>query len=323
MSLTKAKAGEWTKNYHTVGQLKAIKTVNVSSQSAGVIKKLYIKPDTEVKTGDLILELEHHVESAHVKLQKADFALQQELFHQQESLYQKKMISYSQYLQAKNNLKRTEALLKEAKAQLNQKYIQAPFSGVLGIPEVQLGEYITPGQQHIVSLQQMKTLYLDFYIPEKYYKSVQVGENISFKTNQEKNYTHQAQIVAIQPTSEKLAHTIWVRAKIKNQKHEFIPGLFVHLQLPIQRIQSAVFVPNNCILGSTDGPIVFTAEAKQNPATKKINWWITQRKIKIDLSKKQNTLVLLGLKAHEYVVQGGTQKVRDQSWAVTANKGIS
>ena len=114
-----------------------------------------------------------------------------------------------------------------------------------------------------------------------------------------------------------------MRAKINNQKHEFIPGLFVHLQLPIQRIQSAVFVPNNCILGSTEGPIVFTAEAKQNPATKKINWWITERKIIIDLAKKQNTLVLSGLKAHEYVVQGGTQKVRDQSWAVTAAERIA
>ena len=99
------------------------------------------------------------------------------------------------------SLKITELKRQEAKAQLNQKYIQAPFSGILGIPEVQLGEYITPGQQHIVSLQQIENLYLDFYIPEKYYKNIRVGENISFKTNQEKNYTHQAQIVAIQPAS--------------------------------------------------------------------------------------------------------------------------
>jgi membrane fusion protein (multidrug efflux system) len=313
----------WEKNYHSVGQLKATKTVNISSQAAGTIKNIHIHPNQEIPKGHLILELEHQVESARVKLQTADFKLQKSLFNQQKILFDKKLISYTQFIQAKNNLQRTKALLKEANAQLGQKFIYAPFSGVLGIPEVQVGEYITPGQQHVITLQKLNHLYLDFYLPEKFYKNVERGTLIRFKTNQEKQFRHFAKIIAIQPVSEQQAHTIWVRAKINNIIKQFIPGLFVHLEIPIKKIQHAISIPSRSILGSSDGPIVFIAEEKNNPDTKKKNWWITKRNIKIDLAKNQNTLILSGLHENEFIVLSGTQKVHDKSWAMSSLKQVS
>lgn len=316
IGITPAKIRPLHHYYHTTGQLKAIRLTTLSVQSPGVIQKIWVKPGQLVKKNQMILELKTEVEKAHLNSQKADYSLQKQLFKQQEELYKKSIISKTQFLEAETRLKKALALYQEAKAQVRQKYIRAPFSGIVGIPEIQVGDYLNPGQKPVLSLQQSQKLYLDFYVPEQYYSSIHIRDAVFFSTEQNIGKLYNATVVGIEPASQHMAHTIWVRALVDNHQKMWIPGLSVHLKLQILAKSKSIFVPNQCIQGSVHGPIVYTAHQKMNPQTHHLDWWIEQKNVGIGLTQKKNTEITYGLNGQEFLVSSGTQKVHDQSFAI-------
>jgi membrane fusion protein (multidrug efflux system) len=320
IDLTEVKQKTWQEHYHTMGQLKAYKVINLSAQSSGIVTKMKIHAGRQVQPHELLVQLENQADKAQMKVQLAELKLQQRLFQQQEQLWQKKSISESQFLQAKANLDKARALVQSQRAHLRDKQIRAPFAGILGIPEIHIGQFINPGQQHIASLQQVDKLFLDFTIPEKYFPKVRTGQLIQFKTDIDKNSQHQANIIAIEPNSSQQAHTIWIRAKVENSQFRFIPGLFAHVHLTFQTSENTISIPTSAILGSTEGAMVYVANKKYNPDTKTAAWWIEKRLINIGGAQHNQTLVLNGLHQHEWIVTSGTQKVHDASWAKTKNE---
>jgi membrane fusion protein (multidrug efflux system) len=317
IGVSKVKQKNWHENYHTIGQLKAYKAINLSAQSAGVITKIHIHAGQQVQPQELLIQLENQADKAQLKVQVAELKLQQRLFQQQEQLWQKKVISESQYFQAKANLEKAKALVQSQRAHLHDKQIRAPFAGILGIPEVYVGQYISPGQQHVASLQSIDKLFLDFTIPEKYFPLVKKGESIGFKTDIDKHDVHQATIIAIEPNSSKQAHSIWIRAQVNNTDARYIPGLFAHINLSIHQSNNIISIPTSAILGSPQGAMVYVANKKNNPDTKAIDWWIEKRLIKIGSARRDQTLVINGLRDQEWIVTSGTQKVHDASFAKT------
>ena len=315
VDLTQAKITPWRESYHTAGQLKALQSVNISPQAPGMIKSMHMKAGSIVERKQLLIQLEDRVEAAQYKVELAEFLLQRKLFAQQKQLWQKHITSESQYLQSKANLAKAKASMKVARGHLREKKIFAPFHGVIGIPEVHVGQFITPGQQHIASLQQIDQLYLDFYVPEKYFHILHSGLAIPFKTDNQTQYSYKATILAVEPSSETQAHTVWVRALVDNNANQLIPGLFVHLKLPVKHQAHAVTIPTSALSGSSQGPVVFVAQQKINPNTKKPSWWVTKRIVDIGLAHHDKTLILAGLHGNEWLVSSGTQKVRDASWA--------
>jgi membrane fusion protein (multidrug efflux system) len=304
----------WVENYQTIGQIKAIKAINLSAQAPGLIRKINFHPGQKVKHHRLLVQLDDRLEKAQFSLELADYKLQQKLFEQQEQLWKTKTIAQSQYIQAKANLEKAKASLKAAKAQLHEKQIRAPFSGIVGIPEVHLGEYITPGQQHIASLQQINHLYIDFYLPEKYYSQLKIGNLIHFKTQESDKFVKKAKIYAIEPASQQMAHTIWIRAKINNRKQQFIPGLFAHIQIPVKTYRNVLSIPTSALLGSSKGAMVYVASEKIHPDTKKSAWFVEQRLVKTGPAKNNQTLIVAGLEPKEWIITSGTQKVQPSSW---------
>jgi membrane fusion protein (multidrug efflux system) len=317
IGVSQVKQKKWQENYHTIGQLKAYQAINLSAQSPGVITKIHMHAGQKVQPKELLIQLENQADKAQLKVQIAELKLQQRLFQQQEQLWQKKVISESQYLQAKANLKKAKALAQSQRAHLHDKQIRAPFAGILGIPEVYVGQYINPGQQGVASLQRIDKLFLDFTIPEKYFPIVKKGESIRFTTDIDKHHMHQAYIVAIEPNSSKQAHTIWIRAEVNNSDNRYIPGLFAHVNLSISQSNSSISIPTSAILGSPQGAMVYVANKKNNPDTKAIDWWIEKRLIQIGSTKRAQTLVLNGLRDQEWIVTSGTQKVHNASFAKT------
>lgn len=315
VAISLTKTTRWTDNYHTIGQIKALKSINLSAQAPGLIKKIYFKPGQKVRRHTLLVQLDSKVEKAQFNLQLADYQLQKKLFNQQEKLWHTKTIAESQFLQAQANLVKARAAMQAAKAHLKEKQIRAPFSGIVGISEVYPGQYINPGQQHIASLQKVNQLYLDFYLPEKYVHHIKKGTFIHFKTQEQAQFTKTAKIYAIEPSSQQMAHTIWIRALINNSKHKFIPGLLAHIEIPIKAYKDALTIPTSALLCSPKGAMVYVATQKTNPETKQLSWFIQQRLVKLGPAKNNQTLIVSGLNPQEWIVTSGTQKVQASSWA--------
>ncbi len=206
--------------------------------------------------------------------------------------------------EAKASLEEAQAKVAEIQAKINHKHIKAPFSGRLGIRQVNLGQYINPGQTYIVSLQSMDPLYLDFYIPEQLYKKIHKQQKITFSIEEFPNLlfegslsainskidlnTHNIQIQATlpncpaeamadpsksplvttrkEPRGDKLIVTCneQLNAKNKIEQFAFIPGMFAEINIEQPAEPNTVIVPSTSISYSLYGNSIYIIEKNKD-----------------------------------------------------------
>lgn len=292
---------QFTKFYHTIGELKAVKIVDLSPGVAGQVQSIHFKANEQVKKGQLLIQLEDAFESAQKKLQWTEYQLQKKLHSQYTVLYEHQNLSKTQFLESKARLEKAHAAYDQALAQWRHKKILAPFSGIMGIPNIYQGLYISPGQKDLVRIVQLHPLWIDFDIPEKFYTKLQVGKKIELVGHL------QAKIIAIEPLSQQMAHTIHVRARLDHDTSHFVPGQFIKIKVPVSPTQTVISLPTKAMLASPSGIQVFTAvyDAKQK------SYRVAAKNIDVLQNFKTNTLISKGLSPDDWVIDAGTQKITD------------
>jgi membrane fusion protein (multidrug efflux system) len=293
------KSVQFTKYYHTIGQINALKMVDLSPSVGGKVETIYFKANENVKKNQLLIQLDDEVETAQKKLQFAEYQLQKKLHLQYKALWIKHNISQSQFLESQTRLKKSKALYEQALAQWELKKIRAPFSGVLGIPSIYPGQYINPGQKDLIRIVKLNPLYIDFDLPEQYFNKIHIADIIQLNSN------FDAQIIAIEPSSKHLAHTIHVRAEIDNQKHQFIPGLMVKIKVPVSSQQRLTSIPHSAIVNSIHGSKIFIAQYSKNAKA----YQVKEQKIHLIENLKNQVLISSKLDPNDWVINAGTQKI--------------
>jgi membrane fusion protein (multidrug efflux system) len=291
----------FTKNYHTVGEFKALKMVQLSPSIGGEVKSIFFEANDEIREGQLLVQLDDKVEAAQKKFQWAEYQLQKKLHAQYMLLWEKHNISKTQFLESQAGLEKSKAAYHQAKAQWELKKIRAPFAGTIGIPNLYPGLYISPGQKDLVQLIQRKPLYIDFHLPEKYFSHVHAGDFIKLKSN------NQAKIVAIEPVSKQLAHTILVRAEISNDDLAFIPGQFIQLKIPVSSSQNLLTVPSSCLVSSPKGTFVMTAVY----SAKHKAYQVIEKPIKLSQNFGGKSIITSGIQQTDWIIDAGTQKIQN------------
>lgn len=292
---------QFTKFYHTIGELRALRIVDLSPAVAGHVQSIHFKANDSVKKGQRLIQLEDEFESAQKKLQWTEYQLQKKLHTQYTSLYEHHNLSKTQFLESKARLEKAHAAYDEALAQWRHKKILAPFSGIMGIPNIYQGLYISPGQKDLVRIVQIHPLWIDFDIPEKFYAQLQVGGKIELE-----GHLH-AKIIAIEPLSQQMAHTIHVRARLEHNTGHFVPGQLLKIKVPVSPTQTLISLPTKAMLASPSGMQVFTAvyDAKQK------SYRVATKNIDVLQNFKTHTLISKGLSSNDWVIDAGTQKITD------------
>lgn len=295
------KTTQFTKYYHSIGECKAVKIVDLSPHIAGHVQSIHFKANEIVKNGQLLVQLEDKVESAQKSLQWTEYQLQKKLHEQYSALYQHQHLSKTQFLESKARLEKAHAAYQQARAQWLHKKILAPFSGVMGIPNLYPGLYIAPGQKDLARIVQVQPLYLDFDMPEKFYTKLHKGMRIQLPGH------HLAKIIAIEPLSQQLAHTIHIRAQLSHHQKHFIPGQTIKIKIPVGASQTFLSLPTSALIASPHGMQIFTAIYDQKDKSYKV----MRKPIKVFQNFKNNTLIASELTPEDWVIDAGTQKITD------------
>ena len=297
-----AQSVEFIKYYHTVGEIKAANRVELSPSIGAKVSAIFCKANQSVKKNQLLVQLEDSVESSLVKLYDADYQLQKKLHLQYQTLWRKHAISQTDYLKSLTELKKAKASYRHAQAQWELKKIRAPFNGVVGIPNIYPGQFVNPGQKNLLELIQLKPLYVDFYLPEHYYDKMHLKDNLTL------NHHLNASIVAIEPLSKQLAHTIHVRALLeKTRNAHFIPGQFVKLQIPVSHKITALRIPISAMVNSPKGSAVFVAHYSKADHC----YRVTEQIIQIKHQFKEKIDIHAPITEKDWIIHAGTQKLSD------------
>lgn len=211
-----AKAVDWQPNISAIGNFLATNGVEVNSEASGKVIKIDFESGQYVQKDSPLITIDDSVDQAMLKFNQSELTLKELNYKRQTDLLKKGATPGSNVDEAKANLQQAQAKVEEIQAQINHKHIVAPFSGRLGIRQVNLGQFVSPGNTSIVSLQSLDPLYLEFYLPEQLYKSIQLNQTILFSVEEFPNARFEGIISAINSKIDLNTHNVLIQATLPN-----------------------------------------------------------------------------------------------------------
>lgn len=206
-----AEQRQWQQRLPAVGSLKALQGVELSLEVEGIVKALYFDSGQTVKAGQLLLRLNDDQETALLGTAVADLGLAKVDFGRGRQLVGDSAISRGEYDRLNAQYQRNQAVVEQLKASKNKKSISAPFSGTLGIRQVDVGDYLAPGTV-IATLQDTSGLYVDFNVPEQALPRLSLGQQVLVQVAAYPDQTFPARLSAINPKVDETTRNLLVRA---------------------------------------------------------------------------------------------------------------
>jgi membrane fusion protein (multidrug efflux system) len=298
------------------GTILANEEVELRSEVAGKIGKIYFKEGDKVKKGQVLIRINDEELQAQLKRLEFNLQLNKDLEYRQKRLLEREAVSQQEYDIALNQVNTINAELQQLKAVIARYTIRAPFNGVIGLRYVSEGSYVSPTAQ-IAFMQDIDQVKIDFTIPEKYADQVRQGNKIIFHVNgRDKEFN--GIVYAIEPRIDLATRSLRIRAISSNPDNNLIPGAFARVQLTLQTIDDAIMIPTEALIPELQGQKVYLLKngvAKSTPVETGIR---TERQIQITKGVELNdSLIITGLLQLKDSVQVKVREFRNPGQRVT------
>jgi len=227
-------------------------------------------------------------------------------------------VSKSTYDQALATLRQAHAQVNKSLVMIGKKNIRAPFSGKIGIRQVNIGQYINPGDT-LVSLQSLDPLYVDFSLPEQYLKSLYLNQRISIEVDAYPDEKFYGKITAINALVTEATRSINVQGTLPNTNYRLYPGSFANVNVYLPKRKSVVTVPQTAMTYSLYGNTVYVVEQKGKDRKGKPILRAYERYVTVGPMKDNVVVIKKGIKASEIVVTSGQNKLQNGTRVVINN----
>lgn len=305
----------WQERLPAVGSLKALQGVELSLEVEGIVKALHFDSGQQVKAGQLLLQLNDDQETALLGTAQADLGLAKVDFGRGSQLVGDSAISRGEFDRLTAQYRRNQAVVDQLKASKTKKSISAPFSGTIGIRQVDVGDYLAAGAV-IATLQDTSSLYVDFNVPEQALPHLSLGQQVLVQVAAYPGQTFPASLSAINPKVEETTRNLLVRATMANPDGKLLPGMFASLLVLLPNPQPKVVVPESAITYTLYGNSVYVATPKRDKDGKPENDdkgqpQLTAEQRTVQTGERRDGMVVVskGLQAGEQVVTAGQLKL--------------
>lgn len=304
VATTDVQRESWTPYLYSVGSMVATQGVDVTNEVAGQVEKIEFQSGQEVEKGDVLLQLDASVDRAQLQGARAEQRLAEIRFRRASDLIKRKAVSQADYDEAAANLDAAKAKVTSQLEIVNKKQIRAPFSGILGIRRVDVGEYLSPGSA-IVPLQDLDPIYVDYSLPEQQLGRISVGQTVTIGIKSRPGEEFQGRISAINPGIDPGTRNVRIRATLDNPDHVLRPGMFAEVRTHLPERQGILTVPRTAITYAPYGDSVFVVEDKNGSKI--------VRRVQVETGDVREGQVEIrsGLEAGQAVVRAGQLKLRN------------
>ena len=283
-----------------VGSLRSDESVTLRPESAGRISEITFQEGQRVAKGAPLVKLDPAIPQAEVAQARANLTLAKSKFDRAVDLAQRNYISGQAKDEAENNYKVAEASVQLAQAKLAKTEIRAPFSGIIGLRSVSVGDYVKEGAD-LVNLESIDPLKVDFRVPETYLRQIQVGQALQVTLDALPGKTFNGKVFAVNPLIDTAGRAVVIRAQVGNQDTTLRPGMFARVRLITKDQSDAMVVPEQALVPQGNEQYVF----------KVLDGKVARVKIETGQRRDSKVEVLSGLAAGDLVVTAGQLKIRD------------
>jgi membrane fusion protein (multidrug efflux system) len=313
-----AKQETWPSTLTVIGTAAAIQGVTVSADLPGTVDKIHFESGQWVKQGDVLVELDTRQERAQLANMEAQRDLAKINYGRTQELVKEGVIARSEYDNVTSQQKVTEAQVGDTKAAIARKTIRAPFSGVLGIRQVNLGQYLAAGQA-IVSLQSLNPIYVNFGIPQQQTGQVGVGRTLRVTSDDLKGAQFSGRINALDSVVNEQTRNIQVQATLSNPGGKLRPGMFVTVEFPLGKPRQIMPLPASAINYAPYGDSVYIVTEMTDPKGHTYKG-VRQQVVKIEGSRGDQVAITSGLNPGDEVVSSGVFRLRNAAPVQVNNK---
>lgn len=308
-----AETQTWQERLTAVGTLRAINGVEVTTEAQGVVSAIHFKSGQTVDRGELLVELAAEPEKAQLQVLQAELRLARRNHERIKALHTRGVTTEADLDETRSTLEQVLANLEVQRATVDRRRITAPFSGVLGIRRIDLGQNVSPGEA-VVSLQQLDPIYADFSLPERHFASIALDLPVTLTTDAFPDKKYAGHITAIDPRVDSASRNFLVQATLKNPERQLRPGMYADVAVQIDAHRRVLVVPRTALIFAPYGNAVFVLQ-KSDEGDGTI---ASKRFVKTGEERGDLVEIQQGLRAGEVVASSGLLKLRNEG-AVTIN----
>jgi membrane fusion protein, multidrug efflux system len=313
-----AQRQQWPATLSIIGTMEAVQGVTVSADLPGTVDRIGFDSGKAVREGDVLVELDTRQERAQLAALEAQRDLARLNFSRMQQLASQGVISRMEYDSATAQQKATEAQVGEIRATIARKTIRAPFSGILGIRQVNLGQYLSAGQA-IVSLQSLNPIYVNFGVPQQDAAKVRAGRTLRVTSSDVAGDVFTGRVTAIDSVVNEATRNIQVQATLANPGGRLRPGMFVQVEMAMGADRPVVSLPATAINYAPYGDSVYIVSDLKDPSGKTYRG-VRQQFVKLEGSRGDQVAVVSGVNPGDEVVSSGVFKLRNGAAVQVNNK---
>jgi membrane fusion protein (multidrug efflux system) len=314
-----AKKETWPSTLNAVGTVAAVQGVMVSADLPGTVERINFDSGRAVRAGEVLVELNTRQERAQLKALEAQRDLAKLNFDRMQGLLNERVISKAEFDQATTDQRQTEARVGEVLATIERKTIRAPFSGILGIRQVNLGQYLKDGEP-IVELQSLSPIYVNFDVPQQSAGQMRPGREVRITVNDPGGAAVTGRVTALDSVVNEATRNVRVQATLANRDGALRPGMFVQAEVVTGAGQPVIALPASAINYAPFGDSVFIVTDMKSPDGKSYRG-VRQQFVKLGGTRGDQVAVLSGVNPNDEVVTSGLFKLRT-GVAVLVNNAV-
>ena len=291
-----------------VGSLTAVHQVTVSSEVAGQITDIGFDGGAAAGKGDVLVQLNDSSERADLVSFQAQQKLAELALQRGIELQKRGNFADAQLDQLRSQYDVAAAAVDRTRAMIAKKKVRAPFDGMLGVREVEVGQYLAPGQA-ITGLTDLSQLYVNLSVPEQERPKLLVGQDVLLTVDAYPGRTFNGQIEVIDPQITSEARTVRVQALVSNPDRALSPGMFAKAKVVLPPIPNVLTLPETAVGNSLYGDFAFLVVADSSEGKERL----VAKRVQLTTGDhfEGRVAVLTGLKAGDRVVAVGLTKVVD------------
>ena len=328
ISVTTEKVNQdtWDKSLKVIGNIHSNQSIDVTSQMSGQVKEILFTSGQKVNKGDVLIKLDDALLKSNYKSQLSKVELVRVELMRNKLLLRNNSVSKNSVDKLQAQFNAEGAKLEYIATQIDYMKVKAPFSGSVGIRNIDVGDFINSSTA-IVELEDKSKQYVDFSIPELYLHDVKVGQDLQFYSEATNDEVFHGTISAIEPSSDSNTHNIELRA-MANQAVPLEAGMYVDATLITSESDTIVAVPSVAISYTLYGNTVFVldtstkkaSEHSSNDASPFYEYKVVQRTVEVGPKQGGYVGVVSGLKEGDVVVTSNQHQLKNSGWVLVNNQ---
>lgn len=309
-----ARTQTWETALTAVGTLTAVQGVNIAAELAGKVVDIAFQPGVKVKKGDLLIRQDTSSEGAQLPGAEAQVILTKTVLERDRKMLAEHIISQADYDAAVASHKQAVSQADSIRATIGKKTVRAPFSGRIGIRQVNLGQTLREGDP-IVTLQSLDPIYVNFSLPQQQIAQLRPGLPVRVTCDALPGLAIDGRLTSINPLVDADTRNIQLQATVANKAERLRPGMFVNAAVGLPVRHEVMVIPATAVLYAPYGDSVFVVQDDGKGGK-------TLRQQFVRLGEKRGDFIAVthGLKDGENVVSTGVFKLRNGQAVVVDNR---